>query len=432
MHRVIIIGGGFGGLYAAQSLRRSPVDVTLIDRRNFHLFQPLLYQVATGGLSPANIASPLRSVLRKQRNAEVILGQVSGLDLSRRVVVVEPVDESPSPVEYPYDSLIVAPGSTQNYFGHPEWETIAPGLKTVEDATTIRRRILLAFEKAEWETDPVRREALLTFVIVGAGPTGVEMAGAMAEVARHTVRRDFRRIDTTRAKIILLDVSPRILGTFPLELAADAAEALQNLGVTIQMNALVKDVQSDRVVVQIGERIETIVTRNIIWAAGVQASPLGKILADQSGAEIDRAGRVKVEPDCSIKCHREVFVIGDLAHFTVKGTEGKDSLLPGVAPVAMQQGRYVARLITSRLKRETLPPFEYKDKGSMATVGRKFAIVNLKRMKFGGFGAWLFWLFIHLMYIVEFENRLLIFLQWAWNYFTRNRAARLITGDKND
>jgi NADH dehydrogenase len=431
MHRVIIIGGGFGGLYAALSLRRSPVEITLIDRRNFHLFQPLLYQVATGGLSPANIASPLRSILRRQKNASVILGEVLGFDLERRVVRFGTALKSDDllPTELPYDSLIVATGSTQNYFGHPEWERIAPSLKTIEDATQIRRRLLMAFEQAECETDPARRAALLTFVIVGGGPTGVEMAGAMADVARHTVRREFRHIDTANAKIILVDAGPRVLASYPPELSQRAADGLQRLGVTLQMNALVKKLQPESVVVQCGEKLETIQSANVIWAAGVQASSLGRLLADQSGAELDRAGRLKVGPDCSIKGHPEVFVIGDLAHFAIKRFDGKDDLLPGVAPVAMQQGRYVARLIGARLENKIFPPFEYKDKGSMATVGRSFAIVKLKRFAFSGFGAWVFWLFVHLMYIVEFENRLLIFLQWAWNYFSRNRSARLITGD---
>jgi NADH dehydrogenase len=446
MHRVIIIGGGFGGLYAARSLRRTPVQITLIDRRNFHLFQPLLYQVATGGLSPANIASPLRSILRRQKNADVVLGEVGDIDLARRVVRLDGAADSKGdpPRELAYDSLIVATGSRQNYFGHPEWEQFAPSLKTIEDATQIRRRLLMAFERAERETNPERRIELLTFVIVGAGPTGVEMAGAMAEVAHHTMRHDFRHIDTAQARIILVDSGPRVLSTYPPKLSSRGAEGLERLGVIIRPNALVKDLTPDQVVLDCGGSMETIRTCNVIWAAGVQASPLGAKIAQQSGAELDRAGRIKVLPDCSIPKHPEAFVIGDLAHFAcncgtgfqlVQGGTGVPPVarppenLPGVAPVAMQQGKYVADLITARLHGASLPPFEYKDKGSMATVGRSFAIVKLKRFAFSGFWAWVFWLFVHLMYIVEFENRLLIFLQWAWNYFTKNRAARLITGE---
>lgn len=421
LHQVVIVGGGFGGLTVAQALKNAPVRLTLIDRRNHHLFQPLLYQVASGGLSPANIAAPLRTVLRRNRNTHVLLGEVRDLDLTgRRVVLAER--------EITYDTLVVAAGVTHQYFGHPEWESLAPGLKTLEDATEMRRRILLAFERAEFETDPAIRDALLTFVVVGGGPTGVELAGVLGELARYTMRPDFRNIDTRDARILLLEGSPQILAAFPPSLAEKAVQQLSTLGVTVRTHAHVSDVQPDGVTVKANGQEEHIPTRTVLWAAGVAASPLGAVLSKAAGVQPDRAGRVIVEPDLTLPGHPEVFVIGDLANFSHQG--GKP--LPGVAPTAMQQGKYVARLIQSRLQGQPAPPpFEYQDLGSMATIGRGRAVALLGKRSFQGYLAWLIWLFIHLMNIVHFENRLLVMIQWAWNYVTRNRSARLITGTRD-
>jgi NADH dehydrogenase len=418
-HRVVIVGGGFGGLYAAQALRKAPVDVTLLDRRNFHLFQPLLYQVAAGELSPANIAAPLRAVLKRQKNTRVLLAEVTDFDLDRREVIL-------TDGRVPYDSLLVATGARHHYFGHPEWEKFAPGLKTIEDATEMRRRILSAFEAAERSTNPEEQRALLTFVVVGGGPTGVELAGAVAEVAHKTLRDDFRAIRPSSAKILLLEGLDRILGPYPPQLSAKAAAALTRLGVTIRTGAVVTNIQPNRVTFRHGEQTETVRTHTILWGAGVQASPLGKALAKATGAELDRAGRVVVLPDLSLPGRPEVFVIGDLANYPHQ--TGKP--LPGVAPVAMQQGRYVAESITRRLRGETASlPFRYKDRGSMATIGRAAAVADFGWLRLSGHLAWLAWLFIHILYLIEFENRLLVLMQWAWNYFTLNRSARLITGE---
>jgi NADH:ubiquinone reductase (H+-translocating) len=417
-HRVVIVGGGFGGLYAAQSLRKAPVEVTLIDRRNFHLFQPLLYQVATGALSPANIASPLRALLRRQRNTRVLMGEVLGFDLDRREVRL--AGES-----IPYDSLIVAAGASHHYFNHPEWEKDAPGLKTVEDATEMRRRILYAFEAAELSPDPKEREALLTFVVVGAGPTGVELAGAVGEVAHRTLRDDFRSIRPTSARILLLEGADRVLGAYVPSLSQKAAESLAKLGVTVRTGTIVTGVTAEAVTVRHGEQSEVIPTRTVLWAAGVDASPLGRLLATATGAQADRSGRVVVSADLSLPGRPEVFVIGDLASYSHQ--TGKP--LPGLAPVAMQQGRYVADLIQRRLRGEPPPrAFHYHDRGTMATIGAASAVADLGWIKLSGYLAWLVWLFIHILYLVEFENRLLVLVQWGWNYFTRNRSARLITG----
>jgi NADH dehydrogenase len=418
-HRVVIVGGGFGGLEAARRLRKARAEVTLIDRRNFHLFQALLYQVATGGLSPANIAAPLRALVKRQKNTRVVLGEVVDLDIEGRRVIL-------SDGEVPYDTLVLAAGARHHYFGHVDWEQHAPGLKTVEDATEIRRRILLAFEAAEREPDPKRREAWLTFVVVGAGPTGVELAGAIAELAHHTLRSNFRTFDPASARILLLEAADRVLPPYPPTLSAKAARYLARLGVTVRTNVMVTDVRADGVTIRAGEQTEAIAARTILWAAGVQASPLAKVLVEQTGAQLDRAGRVIVAPDCTVPGHPELFVIGDMAHFP--GENGQP--LPGVAPVAIQQGAYVAKLIRARLEGDPAPaPFRYIDYGKMATVGRAAAVADLGWMRFGGFFAWLLWLFIHLIRMVQFENRLLVLLQWAWNYFTRNRSARLITGE---
>jgi NADH dehydrogenase len=417
-HHVVIVGGGFGGLSAALALKNIPVQVTLIDRRNFHLFQPLLYQVATGALSPANIAAPLRNVLRRQKNARVILGEVSDIDVAGRCVVTRDS-------RIAYDSLIVATGARHTYFGHDDWERIAPGLKTVEDATEIRGRILSAFEMAEREPDSQAVATWLTFVVVGGGPTGVELAGALGEIARDTLRHEFRSIRTDRARIVLVEALDRVLTTYPPELSSKAERALRRLGVEVRTGCMVADVQPESVTLQCGGRTEQLRTRTVLWAAGVQASPLGRRLADAIGAKPDRAGRILVEPDLTLPGHPEILVIGDLANYSHQ-TGGP---LPGVAPVAMQQGNYVARLIGARLRGMTLRPFRYRNYGNLATVGRSAAVADFGRIRFNGFAAWVTWLFVHLMKLVRHENRVLVFVQWAFNYFTRNRSARLITGE---
>jgi NADH dehydrogenase len=418
-HRVVIIGGGFGGLYAAQKLRKVAVELTLIDRRNFHCFQPLLYQVATGALSPANIAAPLRDVLKRQKNTRVLLGEVRDIDVARRRVFI-PCDE------IPYDTLIVATGARHQYFGHDrDWEPLAPGLKTIEDATHIRRRVLMAFEAAECTTDPALRNACLTFVIVGGGATGVELAGSIGELALYTLRNNFRSIDPATARIILVEGTDRILGSFKPKLSARAVQLLGRRGVTVRTGAMVTDIQPHCVTIKVGDHSETIEARTILWAAGVQASPLGKAL-ERAGAKLDRAGRVMVEPDLTVPGHPEIMVIGDLAHCA----DANGKLLPGVAPVAMQQGRYAARVIKARLKGRVEGPFNYWDKGSLATIGRNAAIADLGWFTLSGFLAWCAWLFIHILYLIHFENRILIVTQWAWDYWTRNRSARLITGEE--
>lgn len=421
-HRVVIVGGGFGGLLCGKGLRRSPVEITLIDRRNFHLFQPLLYQVATGGLSPANIAAPLRSIFKYQANCRTVMAEVTAFDLTANEV------HTADGQRVPFDSLVVATGSTHHYFGKDAtWEPIAPGLKTIEDATEIRRKVLGAFERAEQETDPARRRAQLTFVVVGGGPTGVEMAGSIAELAHITMSRDFRHVDPRSARVILVENSERVLQTFAEKLSAKALEALQSLGVEPWLGCRVTDVQPDRVVVDHGGTSEVLPCETVVWAAGVKASPLGAKLKEAlPAAETDRGGRVVVNPDCTVDGRSDVFVIGDLAHF--KGADGQQ--LPGVAPVAMQQGEYVADTIDRRLRgRSPLGEFKYWDKGSMATIGRSRAVAETGKIKLSGFLAWLAWLFIHILYLARFENRVLVIFQWFWNYITRNRTARLITGE---
>ncbi len=424
-HKVVIVGGGFGGLLAAQRVEPETGRCHVIDRRNFHLFQPLLYQVATGALSPANIAAPLRSVLRRQRNTRVILGEVTSFDLAAKTVQLKDGDA------IPFDSLIVATGSTHHYFGNDKWAEFAPGLKTIEDATEIRRRVLYAFERAERERDPAVRARLLTFVVVGGGPTGVEMAGAIRELALHTLRYDFRSIDPAAAKVIIIEGQNRVLGTFNEKLSRKAQDALEKMGIEVKLDCHVTDIQADHVMVKPdsgkGEpfRVET---ATVVWAAGVTANPLGKLIADAvDGVETDRAGRVPVNPDCTVGNRQDVYVVGDLA--SLKGLDGK--LLPGVAPVAMQQGEYVADAIARRVKGESPKgPFKYWDKGSMATIGRSRAVAETHGFRFSGHLAWLAWLFIHIMYLARFENRVLVLFQWFWNYLTRNRAARLITGER--
>jgi NADH dehydrogenase len=420
MHRVVIIGGGFGGLYVAKALGRAPVEVTLVDRRNFHLFQPLLYQVATGGLSPGEIASPLRVVLKNHHNTEVLLGEAIDLDVTNRRVILRDG-------EVPYDELVIATGATHHYFGNDQWEAVAPGLKTIENATEIRSRLLRAFERAEREQNPEERRAWLNFVIVGGGPTGVELAGALGEIANDTLRHDFRHINPREAFIVLVEGEPRVLPTFPPDLSAKAESQLIALGVRPRTNAKVTHIDVDGVTISVGGHDERIVAHTVLWAAGVRASRMGRVLAERAAAPLDRAGRVLVAPDLTVPGHPEIFVIGDLAAFLHQG--GK--MLPGVAPVAMQQGRYVARLIRDRAAgRATSAPFHYFNKGNLATVGRNKAVAEFGKVHIAGFPAWFTWVFVHLMYLVEFDNRLLVFVEWVYNYFTRNRGARLITGGK--
>ncbi|HTS25193.1 MAG TPA: NAD(P)/FAD-dependent oxidoreductase [Bryobacteraceae bacterium] len=417
--RVVIVGGGFGGLYAAKSLGRAPVSLTLIDRRNFHLFQPLLYQVATGALSPGEIASPLRHVLQKNQNTEVLLGEVVDVDVEQRRVILRDG-------EVPYDELIIATGATHHYFGNDRWAPMAPGLKTIEDATFIRRRVLFAFEEAERETDLEKRHAWLHFVIVGGGATGVELAGALGEIANDTLRHDFRHINPAESRIILVEGESRVLPVFPPDLSAKAEKQLVALGVRPITSARVTEIGPDGVTIESPGRVEQYPARTVLWAAGVRASSLGQVLKDRAGAPLDRAGRVLVEPDLSIPGHPEIHVIGDLANFSHQG--GKP--LPGVAPVAMQQGRYVARLIEMKLRGKPVAPFSYWNKGNLATIGRNRAVAEFGGLHLSGFPAWFVWVFVHLMYLVEFENRVLVLMEWVYNYITRNRGARLITNDR--
>ncbi len=407
--RVVVVGAGFGGLSAARTLRNAPVRVTVVDRRNHHLFQPLLYQVATAALSPGDIAYPIRSILRRQKNARVLLADAVAVDAALREVVL-------TDGRLGYDFLILATGARHSYFGHEEWERRAPGLKTLEDALDIRRRLLLAFEKAERETDPRRRKALLTFVLVGGGPTGAELAGAIGEISRHVLASDFRAIDPRDARILLLEAGPRILPSFPEELAAKAAAALEKLGVETRTDAAVTAIGEG--FVEIGaERLEA---GTVLWTAGVAASRLARSLA----VPLDRAGRVFIEPDLTVPGHPEIFVIGDLANFP--DPAGKP--LPGVAQVAIQQGRHAARNIELACRGEPLRVFRYRDPGNLAVLGRAAAIADLKRIRLSGFPAWLFWCFVHILYLIGFRNRFIVLFEWAWAYVTWQRGARLITG----
>jgi NADH:ubiquinone reductase (H+-translocating) len=419
-HHVVIVGGGFGGLHAALSLGDAPVKVTLIDKRNFHLFQPLLYQVATGGLSPAEISSPLRSILNKQQNTTVLMGEVQNVDPQQQKIFL-------NKGEINYDTLIVATGVSHHYFGNEQWAPTAPGLKTVEDALEMRRRIFMAFEAAEKEHDAEKRRAWLTFVIVGGGPTGVELAGAISELAYSTLKKDFRNIDTADAKIILVEGMDRVLPPYSPDLSAKAEESLVNLGVEVRTKALVTNIADNSVTIRQGEDTEIVEARTVLWAAGVKASAMGGILAEHTGAELDRVGRVMVEQDLSIKGYPQIFVLGDLANFTKP--DGKP--LAGVAPVATQEGKYVADLIVKRLEGKTSPAFEYNDAGSLSVIGRHSAVADFGKIKMSGFFAWLIWVFVHIYYLIEFDNKLVVFIQWTWSYFTRKRGARLITGDES-
>lgn len=416
MHRVVIVGGGFGGLYAAKHLAGSRVDVTLVDRRNFHLFQPLLYQVATGGISPGDISSPLRAVLKGARNIRVRQAEVVGVDAARRELEFRDG-------RLPYDTLVVAAGVSHHYFGHDEWAPHAPGLKSVEDALEIRSRVFAAFEAAEWETKDDGRRAWMTFVIVGGGPTGVELAGALAELSRFTLAKDFRTIDTRRTRIVLVEATDRILPSYPPGLSEKAERSLGNLGVTVEKNTLVERIEGETVMAAAGGVEKRYDARTVIWAAGVQASPLGRLIADRTGAAVDRAGRVIVEPDLTVPRHPEILVIGDLASFSHQS----ETPLPGTAPVAMQQGRYAARLIERRLAGALVPPFRYKNRGSLAVIGRNAAVADFRRLRLSGYPAWFAWVFVHIWYLIEFDNKLIVMIQWAFDYFSRKRGARLIT-----
>src|SRR5262245_20973913 len=415
--KVVIVGGGFGGLTAAQTLKRADVDVTLIDRRNFHLFQPLLYQVATGGLSPANIAAPLRSVLKSQRNTRVLLGEVTGFDIPGKSVLLG--DE-----RVPFDSLIVAAGAVNNYFGKPEWEEHAPGLKSIEEATEIRRRVLTAFEAAERFTNPADRQRYMTFIVVGGGATGVEMAGAISELSRHTLRRDFRGIDTASARIVLVEGGNRLLQVYPEKLSQKAEKALRRLGVEVWTSSKVKDIQDDHVLVERNGKTERIDTTTVIWGAGVKASPLGKMIAEATVAQVDRGGRVVVQSDLTLPGHPNIYVIGDMAAATSHGQP-----VPGVAQGAIQEGRFAARAIMKRLAGGTdVGSFTYWDKGSMATIGRNAAVAEIGPIKLSGFLAWLAWLFVHVVYLISFSNRVMVLFHLFWKYLPLYLAARLITG----
>lgn len=417
---VVIVGGGFGGLYTAQGLGNQPVRVTIIDKRNFHLFQPLLYQVATGSLSPGDIAAPLRSVVRRYKNTEVLLDEVIDIAPDKHELTLKTNNRVLS-----YDMLVLATGSTTHFFGNDQWAQYAFELKTLENALDMRRRILSAFEEAERETDPEAKAAKMTFVIVGGGPTGVELAGAVAELARYTLKKDFRHIDSRTARIILLEASPRVLAMYPESLSQWAAAKLGRLGVTVRPATSVTDIREGCITIAQGEGKEEIKAGTVLWAAGVKASALGKTLADKAGCEIDRGGRLAVAPDLSLPGHGNIFVIGDLASYT--HTEDKRPL-PGVAPVAMQEGRYVAKRILAEVRQDVLPEFIYRDKGNLAVVSFTEAVASIGKVRLSGFIAWLIWAFVHVFYLIEFDSKLLVLLQWAWTYFTRKRSARLITG----
>ncbi|HEV3039957.1 MAG TPA: NAD(P)/FAD-dependent oxidoreductase [Candidatus Angelobacter sp.] len=405
---VVIVGGGFAGINAAKALAKAPVKVTLVDRKNHHTFQPLLYQVALGVLSPAEIASPIRTVLKQARNVEVLLGQVTGFDLEKRLVKMDDL-------HLPYDYLIVAAGATHAYFGHPEWERIAPGLKTIEDATGIRRRILLAFEVAERESIAQGKHRDLIFVVIGAGPTGVELAGAISDISRRYMEQEFRGIDPRQARVILLEGGPRVLPSFPEDLSASAHKQLTELGVEVRTQTMVTNIEPNQV--SVGD--EKIPASVVLWGAGVSASPLGKML----GSETDRAGRVLVNPDLSVSGHPEAFVIGDLA--AAKSKDGKWT--PGVAPAAIQMGKFAARQIRRSLEGQAREMFSYLNKGTLATIGRSKAVADLGKLHFSGYFAWLAWLFVHLLFLIGFRNRFLVMIEWAWAYITYNNSARLIT-----
>jgi NADH:ubiquinone reductase (H+-translocating) len=418
-HRVLILGGGFAGLVATQTLKRADVDVTLLDKRNFHLFQPLLYQVATGSLSPAEIAAPIRAVLSHQKNVEVLLGEAVDIDPQAKKVLLADGDA------FPYDTLIIATGSQTSYYGNDQWRENAPSLKSIEEATRMRHKLLYAFERAERAETEAEERAWLTFVIVGAGATGLELAGAIAEIAHHTLKHDFRRIRPQEARIILMEGGPRVLPPYPEDLSAKAEKLVKNLGVEIMLEAFVTDIGPDCVSYKRGETSGTVPARTVFWAGGVTTTSFARKVAERLNAETDRSGRFKVNPDLTVPNHPEIFVLGDLAI----SYDAKNNPLPGVAQVAIQGGRYAGKLIQARRDGRTLPPFKYFDKGDMAVIGRAAAVANIFGVHVSGFIAWFIWLFIHLLYIVEFQSRILVLIQWGFLYLTFNRTARLITGD---
>ncbi len=428
IHRVVVIGGGFAGLRAVQGLRGAPVQVTLIDHRNFHLFQPLSYQVATGALSTADVCYPLRSLFKSAANVRVLMAEVSGFDLQGRRVLLTVPDSGTYPDSIRYDTLIVAAGSSYSYFGHEDWREYAAEVKSLESATVVRSRILAAFERAELATATGERDAELTFVVVGGGPTGVEMAGQIGELARDTLRHDFRSIDSTSARVLLVETADRLLATFPESLSKKAQRSLDKLGVTTSLNHTVVDIDATSVTLedQQGER-QQVRTRTVVWAAGVNASGLAGELAQEAGTQPDRAGRVTVGPDLSLPGHPEVLVLGDMV--SVRDSSGQVQLLPGVAPVAIQQGHYAARLVRDRLRRESTEPFHYRDKGNVATIGRGKAVVDLGWLRLSGLPAWILWLVIHIWYLIGFQNRLLVIMQWLFSFLSRGRSSRLITAD---
>lgn len=425
-HRVVVVGGGFGGLQAALKLARMPVEVTLIDRRNFHLFQPLAYQVATGALSPAEIAYPLRRVFRRHRNVHIVLAEVYDVDLDARLVRLRPVVGEHAPNAVAFDTLIVAGGSQYNYFGHDEWRERAGELKTLEGALTLRRRLLEAFEAAELEPNAERRASWLTFVVVGAGPTGVEMAGQIAEIARD-VQAEFGSFDSSKAQVLLVEAGDRILPAFPPSLSAKARRSLQRLGVTTRLGHAVIEIDRRSVTLQGPSATERIPARTVIWAAGVVASSLAGVLAERAGLELDRSGRVEVLEDLSLPGHPEVMAIGDMVR--IRQAHGGSVALPGLAPVAMQQGRHAARVVRDRLRDRPPGRFRYRDKGNLATIGRASAVAEVKGVRLGGLLAWITWLTVHLRYLIGFENRLLVLIRWAFSFITHGRGARLITGE---
>ncbi len=426
-HQVVVVGGGFGGLQAVKKLRRAPVEVTLVDRRNFHLFQPLTYQVATGALSPGEIAYPLRAIFKRDRNVRVLLAEVADFDLGARELHLRSVSAVPAPERLGYDTLIVAGGSHYSYFGHEEWRMHAAEVKSIESALAVRSRLLAAFEAAEGEPNAEARDAWLTFVVVGAGPTGVEMAGQIAELARDTLRRDFRTIDPRRARILLVEAADRVLTSFPPSLSAKAERSLQRLGVTVLTGRTVIGIDAAGVTFEGGDGGgERIATRAIVWAAGVTASGLAGKLAELTGAEHDRAGRITVESDLTLPGHPEVFAIGDMVR--VRDPGGEPVVLPGFAPVAMQQGRYAAGVVRARLRGREHGAFRYRDKGNLATIGRAAAVADIKGVRLGGFAAWATWLLVHLWYLIGFQNRVLVLIRWSFSFATHGRGARLITG----
>jgi NADH:ubiquinone reductase (H+-translocating) len=426
-HRVVVIGGGFGGLHAIQALRRAPVEVTLIDRRNFHLFQPLTYQVATGGLSPGEVAYPLRAIFKSDQYVRVLLAEVAGFDLDARQVHLTDVldmDTTPEPVSY--DTLIVAAGSSYSYFGHEDWREFAAEVKTLESAITVRAKILRAFEAAEMMDESEARQAELTFVVVGAGPTGAEMSGQIAELARDTLRRNFRNIDSSTARVIMVDALDRVLTSFPDSLSRKAQRSLEGLGVTVMLNRTVVGIDGESVTVSDPDgTTERIPSRTVIWAAGVTASPMAGQLGELSGAEIDRAGRLTVEADLTLPGQPEVIALGDMVR--VRGADGVPMTYPGVAPVAIQQGHYAGKLVADRLNGGTTAPFHYFDKGNLATIGRGRAVAQVRFLKLSGLPAWLVWLVVHLWYLIGFQNRLLVMIKWSISFFTHGRSARIIT-----